>query len=1581
MKVVSSTGETIELGTIETAPTIGITDYSRRVTDDYGVTTVVERSFSRRMSVRLAVPFDDVDALQRRLAELRATPATWIADDRFASLTVTGFYKEFDVDHAVPPLSYCTLSVEGLAETAPIADGGQDPAVTGASTLQLLQPAVIDDAHLVASSVAETDAAAWSAAVTYPTGARVMLAATHRIYESVVDGNVGADPAGVSGKWLDVAPTNRWAMFDQALGSATSAAGSITVTIEIGSIEAVALLDVVGATVRVQTGSYDRTAAAGAGAVTFLDLPVGISRVSVTIAGPGTVSVGTLLVGRLVGLGVTEGSPTSGITDYSRKVTDDFGGVTVVPRAFAKRMSAKALIRSDAVDLVAARIAAVRARPSLWLGQDGIDSLTVYGFFKDFTIEIGEGVSKLALSIEGLSAAAKIEPLKAAIDWPNVGDPDGTKPTNNADKTSDNTAKDTIAVGGKPAADVLAGLARIEPIALDLADLDKAVGEANTALDGLIADAVRTDDSIGALLRVDVEHDAALQQLHVGKIATDASLAALADAGADLDAARRQIVRDTGRLEETLLRAVMESERTRTVLRDAGIVVDEVDGSVRIYAVDQLRDRTSTAEAKIDAQTASIRLKADVNYVQEQIALAVLDPAQVAELEPIIARLTSAELEVDGLKSAVRLKAEAIELTRVSGRVTTVASDLDALAGEVSRKASTTVVDQLGTRTGLVEDKLQALPDLSTFAFTLRQVRTVADDTAEAALRGLLSGDAASTRQIVQVAELREEAFTRIDAGLAAESLARRTLSATMAGNDSRVVEQLRALTTEDEAQAERLEALSTTAKGQTAAIARLDQAAIDTAGGIAGTRVTIRQQAADAGETAEALLRALIAGDESGQAARRQLVQVQEESTTRLVAGELSAAATKRLLEARLGAAEAFAASSVSILTEAERATGERVDALTVSFRGIGKDLADTTAQVSDLTKVMADADKAQIEATELLTAQVNDPDSGLPQTRAELAEERRVSAERDSARVEDIRALGVTTDDQAAAIGRLDEASIDAAGGIAGVSLRIRQVAGHADDADEALLRALIAGDDASRARQQQVADIASQFTTSLVAGDAASAIARQALVVRMNLAEASLFEISRTLATKTESLIERIAAGEAIFANPVTGLAVTRARLIEEERLRAAGEEASAEATRILSAQVNDPVTGLPVAFTEIARVEKASADQDKAQTEVIDRISAQVTDPTTGLPAAFSEIARVAKASADQGEAQTEVTEQISAELRDPATGLPAAHSAITRNAKAQVDGDAAVTKLVEQVRAVIDGIGSVGLQQAFEAVVDRLGTIEGRYAVSIDVNGNLSGFQLIGGATGPASFKLINTDLRMGTGRVIFDNDTFMAVQGVAFGVARDLLEWFGPTMDVAQCSRANAISYKSTDGDAYFGGSLSAGILRNASASSGLSVNELAQIGPFGSNGRPVKYVASWAYRTATRAIYPATQQGLQAYRAAAASFNVVEGFGTRISEHPSSSIVLTRAVAGGGFEQIDQRSFTTQVETFTGSEPTPGDAPGYADITTSIGGGFTVNDPVQSAFDRTVRLSLTRGFTAFGDTVSQRLSVIATEE
>lgn len=486
MKVITPDDDEITLGTTEATPTISMVDYSRRVTDDFGTTTVVPRGFSRRLSVRIALPFDNVTALQDQLAALRATPATWIADDDLKWLQVEGFYKDFSIDLNVPPVSFCTLTVEGLAETETVVDAGGDPAPAGrSSSLMLVQPLAITPSTLASVSVPETEWPDWAIGATYFLGSRVIR--SHRVFESLKASNIGHDPILGDGWWLDIGPTNAWAMFDEALGTATTASTQVQAVFNPIAINAVAVLDAVGSTVRVQAPGYDQTAPIGAdGKVLFLDLPVtsGAGNLTVTITGTGEVSVGTLMMGTLVPLGVTEASPTAGITDYSRKETDDFGGVTVVERSWSKKMAVRGLIRTDALDLVANRIAAVRTRPSLWIGDDEVGSLIIYGFFKDFSIERGENVSTLSLSIEGLSKASALSPaFGGPVYWADIQGPN--KPDDNADVTADNIAS---GIAGQGPGATAANLAAFDPAAASaLQSVQQAIS--NIADDNLISTA------------------------------------------------------------------------------------------------------------------------------------------------------------------------------------------------------------------------------------------------------------------------------------------------------------------------------------------------------------------------------------------------------------------------------------------------------------------------------------------------------------------------------------------------------------------------------------------------------------------------------------------------------------------------------------------------------------------------------------------------------------------------------------------------------------------------------------------------------------------------------------------------------------------------------------------------------------------------------------------------------------------------------------------------------------------------------------------------------------------------------------
>ena len=76
---------------------------------------------------------------------------------------------------------------------------------------------------------------AYNPATTYALGDTVYSAAAHRCYESLAAGNLGNPlpvlPETETTKWIDVGPTNRWAMFDLSRNTQTVAASPLTVVV------------------------------------------------------------------------------------------------------------------------------------------------------------------------------------------------------------------------------------------------------------------------------------------------------------------------------------------------------------------------------------------------------------------------------------------------------------------------------------------------------------------------------------------------------------------------------------------------------------------------------------------------------------------------------------------------------------------------------------------------------------------------------------------------------------------------------------------------------------------------------------------------------------------------------------------------------------------------------------------------------------------------------------------------------------------------------------------------------------------------------------------------------------------------------------------------------------------------------------------------------------------------------------------------------------------------------------------------------------------------------------------------------
>jgi len=832
VRVVTDTGS-IELGTIESSPTIGITDYSRRTTDEFGVTTVVKRNFARQMSFRLAVPSAGVDALQRQLADLRATSATWIGDDPYGNLTVRGFYKNFEVDHAVSLISYCTLTIEGLTGEAEFTDDGTDPAPGGKpSTLQVLQPITITDAVLISSSVAEDDAIEWSPAGGYPAGTRVVRRGTHRVYESIIASNIGNDPAATVGAWIDVGPTNRWAMFDQAIGSTTTDDNVITVTLRPGpAVSGLAILDTNAAKVRVQAPGYDRTVAVTGGATSalFMDL-IASAGASLTVtltavgntaqrvlfddavpfedagtfhdtvagtasaepptwddfgtvrdttawqdtrAGDGTVSIGTFMVGTLRPLGRTGSSPTSSITDYSKRETDDFGEIAIVPRAWAKRMAAKALIRTDAVDQVIGRVAAVRAVPSLWLADRATESLTVYGFFKDFSVEIGQSVSTLSLSIEGFSEAATPAPL--TIPWENVS---GTKPTENADNTSENTSKDTDAVAGVPATQVIADAASVKQRSdilenITIPAINSAVAAANALIKTAGAKAAAALVDLNAkLLASGIVLDAALakadSKLVEARVTADL---AVSRANTRIDAAMTDLNAEANR-------AQGKDELLDRRIDSLTVVTNKNDGEVRALIETERLVRTDDVRAiaqRIDSVVTDYTSRDSVTNTRittQVTALSAADRALGERIDTVTTEFKAADsatsTRITDSVAALSAADEAIG-KRVDSIVTDVTTKDTATRAEISRieRASSTRDTALGQRIDTVVTDYTGRDSATNTRITTQVTALSAADTAlgeriDTVTTDFKAADAATSTRITNAVTALSDADTAI---------------------------------------------------------------------------------------------------------------------------------------------------------------------------------------------------------------------------------------------------------------------------------------------------------------------------------------------------------------------------------------------------------------------------------------------------------------------------------------------------------------------------------------------------------------------------------------------------------------------------------------------------------------------------------------------------------------------------------------------------------------------------------------------------------------------------------------------------
>lgn len=294
--------------------------------------------------------------------------------------------------------------------------------------MNVVKPITITSSNLTASNVPETDYPTWVVGTTYALDAYVIY--QNKIYKSMQASNTGHYPISSVGWWSYVSATNRYKMFDLYNSTKTTNPTTITFSVSLSSIVThVAFLGVVADSIRVKMTDatdgvvFDNTYSmvSQSNVLTIYDYffadilnkttlivdgfpSYSVTTLDVTITATGTAECATCIIGKATTLGCTVYGAGVGIVDYSRKVADDFGGYTIVERAFSKRGSFNIVTDSGGTDYLYDFLSSIRAQPSLFIGSDRYANTIIFGFFKDFTINLQNPVkSDITIEIEGLT--------------------------------------------------------------------------------------------------------------------------------------------------------------------------------------------------------------------------------------------------------------------------------------------------------------------------------------------------------------------------------------------------------------------------------------------------------------------------------------------------------------------------------------------------------------------------------------------------------------------------------------------------------------------------------------------------------------------------------------------------------------------------------------------------------------------------------------------------------------------------------------------------------------------------------------------------------------------------------------------------------------------------------------------------------------------------------------------------------------------------------------------------------------------------------------------------------------------------
>lgn len=270
----------------------------------------------------------------------------------------------------------------------------------------------------------------WASGTTYSVGQQVTRTTTNKIYQCLTaNGSVNTTPpesllTGSTIYWVEVGPSNKYAMFDLIRNSSTKATNangtsisvaftpssrvdslallgmkrvtSVTITVAPSSTAAVVYSKVISLTQRQTTTWYQYffNKITTKSSVVLFDLPPLTSAyITVTLEGT-SIECGGVAVGMQEFIGTIQRGATNDVINFSRVDRDIFGNATLVQRRNVPKTNQTLLLDAALVDRVRKLRDTLNGTTAVWVGLDDVEgqfyfeSLLIIGFYRTFSINI-----------------------------------------------------------------------------------------------------------------------------------------------------------------------------------------------------------------------------------------------------------------------------------------------------------------------------------------------------------------------------------------------------------------------------------------------------------------------------------------------------------------------------------------------------------------------------------------------------------------------------------------------------------------------------------------------------------------------------------------------------------------------------------------------------------------------------------------------------------------------------------------------------------------------------------------------------------------------------------------------------------------------------------------------------------------------------------------------------------------------------------------------------------------------------------------------------------------------------------------